>query len=361
MSSVKIQLPETDEEFPKAYEHDGRIYKTWEPTYTNVLNAGFVGLVDYMGDDRAIVQAARTSYAEGTKKIRSEAGLIRYLLKHDHTTPFEMCDVKFHVKCPIFVARQWHRHRTASINEQSGRYSELLDEFHLPDQQDIKPQSKTNKQGRDGDLSLADKRAILYVMNDINQQSYDAYEYLLGKTSEAHSNHTFVRNFAVEKILQDISQRDIKPTDLDSINVEINAACAVPVIDQSCDDNGIKNFPGLSRETAREVLPVSLYTQFYWKANLLNTFRFLALRMDPHAQLEIREYANAMYELIKPLYPVACKAFEDYWFGAVKLSRMEWNALKSVKTLWLEKFLEQIKEDGTVSEREIKEFISKLQ
>lgn len=357
MSSLKVQIPDADGEFPVVFENGGRVFKVWEPQYTNVLNAGFVGIVDYMGDDAAIAEAARTSYAKGTKRVRSEAGLIRYLLKHDHTTPFEMCSIKFHVKCPIFVARQWHRHRTASINEQSGRYSEMSDEFHMPDPSELKPQSKTNKQGRDGELSAADANAILYVMRDINEQAYDAYEYLLGKSPTAHWSHSVARNEAAGRVLESLELGSERPTK-ELIDAALSR-CSVPVIDQSQGEDGDPLYPGLARETAREVLPVSLYTQFYWKANLLNTFRFLALRMDPHAQLEIRQYANAMHDLLKPLFPHACKAFDDYWFGAVKLSRMEWEALKSVKDLWLDQFLSRLKADGTVSEREVKEFLDR--
>lgn len=341
-----------DQDQPRVFEHKDRVYPVWEPTYKEVLDKGFVGVVDFMGDDSSIAQSARTSYAKGTKKVRSDTGLIRYLLRHDHTTPFEMCEVKFHIKCPIFVARQWHRHRTASINEQSGRYSELLDEFHYPSSEDIMPQSKTNNQGRHGEISEHDKTAILEVMKDIFTQSYEAYEYLLGNAASPHTGYELNRLNAVEHVMSAMREKK-SPITEEEID-EVVKKFSPPVIDQA------SNYPGLSRELAREVLPLSLYTQFYWKSNLLNIFRFLRLRMDDHAQKEIRVYAVAMYEMICKLFPVSCEAFDDYWLKSVRFSKMELDALLKTREKWINQALESFKKNPKVSQREIIEFEKKL-
>jgi len=226
--------------------------------YMQVLDHGFVGLVDHMGSDDAVVQAARVSYGTGTKKVQEDRGLIRYLMRHEHTTPFEMCEVKFHIRLPIFVMRQLIRHRTAQVNEYSGRYSVMTDEFYTP--KTFQKQSTTNKQGREDSLEAIQGK-LSWTMDSVHTTAYDKYEELL---------------------------------DL-----------------------------GVARETARAVLPVSNYTEAYWKCNLKNFLHMAWLRMDPHAQWEIREFARAMYELVKPLYPSVCEAFEDYKQQAVRLSRME--------------------------------------
>ena len=226
--------------------------------YVQVLDKGFVGLIDWMGTDSSVVQAARVSYGTGTKKVQEDRGLIRYLMRHEHTTPFEMCEVKFHIRLPIFVMRQLIRHRTAQVNEYSGRYSVMTDEFYVPKK--FEKQSKTNMQGRDE--SLDDQQGKLaWMMDNVHNTAYDKYEELL----------------------------------------ELDVA----------------------RETARAVLPVSNYTEAYWKCNIKNFLHMAWLRMDSHAQWEIQEFARAMYELVKPLYPVICEAFEDYKLNAVRLSRME--------------------------------------
>lgn len=217
----------------------------------HVLDKGHIRLVDKMGDDAAIVQAARVSYGDGTKTVREDEKLIRFLMAHNHTSPFEQVEFKFHVKMPIFVARQWVRHRTASINEVSARYSELSDEWYVPELEQIQPQSKSNKQGReDGDGLTMPREAISEAINETSRMCHEQYKMLLAS--------------------------------------------------------------GLSREIARSVLPVNTYTEWYWKANLHNIFHFLKLRMDSHAQYEIRVYANAMFQLIQPHVPVACAAFEDF-------------------------------------------------
>ena len=233
--------------------------------YVQVLDKGFVGLVDYMGTDNSVVQAARVSYGTGTKKVQEDRGLIRYLMRHEHTTPFEMCEVKFHIRLPIFVMRQLIRHRTAQVNEYSGRYSVMTDEFYVPKK--FEKQSKTNMQGRDE--SLDDQQGKLtWMMDDVHNNAYGMYEELL----------------------------------------ELDVA----------------------RETARAVLPVSNYTEAYWKCNIKNFLHMAWLRMDSHAQWEIQEFARAMYELVKPLYPVICEAFEDYKQQGVRLSRMEANLAKTM-------------------------------
>ena len=233
--------------------------------YVQVLDKGFVGLVDYMGTDNSVVQAARVSYGTGTKKVQEDRGLIRYLMRHEHTTPFEMCEVKFHIRLPIFVMRQLIRHRTAQVNEYSGRYSVMTDEFYVPKK--FEKQSKTNMQGRDE--SLDDQQGKLtWMMDDVHNNAYGMYEELL----------------------------------------ELDVA----------------------RETARAVLPVSNYTEAYWKCNIKNFLHMAWLRMDSHAQWEIQEFARAMYGLVKPLYPVICEAFEDYKQQGVRLSRMEAGLAKAM-------------------------------
>ena len=235
--------------------------------YVPVLDHGFVGLVDYMGSDDAIVRAARVSYGEGTKKVQGDRGLIRYLMRHEHTTPFEMCEVKFHIKLPIFVMRQLVRHRTASLNEYSARYSVITDEFYIPEQENLKPQSTTNKQGRAGELDDIQRQHIIDDMLGAWSYNYELYE------------------------------------------------------------RHINDF-GLARETARAILPVGGYTECYWKANLKNFLHMARLRMDSHAQWEIQEFSRAMYLLAKPLFPLACEAFEDYAVNSVKVSGLEKGLLR---------------------------------
>jgi thymidylate synthase (FAD) len=220
-------------------------------------------LVDHMGSDEAIVEAARVSYAKGTKTVSDTRGLIRYLMRHRHTTPFEMVEFKFHIRAPIFVARQWMRHRTASVNEMSARYSVLDDEFFLPEH--LRTQSSTNKQGSDEEMS-GDELLILKQKASCDM-AFHVYDDLL--------NH------------------------------------------------------GCSRELARVHLPVSTMTEFYWKINLHNLFHFLKLRMDSHAQPEIQTLAKQVYELIKPVVPLACEAFEDFVLNSVTFSGPEIMAMRT--------------------------------
>ena len=237
-----------------------------------LLDHGFVRVIDYMGDDSAIVQAARVSYGKGTKKMSQDQGLINYLMRHRHTTPFEMCDIKFHIKLPIFIARQWIRHRTASVNEYSGRYSIMNNEFYIPTRENLSPQSLINKQGREDEAvpaDVADK--VLRILQDDANQCYDHY---------------------IEMMNED-----------DQGNI-INEGTI-----------------GISRELARMNLTLNCYTEWYWKTNLHNLFHFLGLRADSHAQYEIRVYADAMLDITRAWVPFACNAFEEYRMHGASFSR----------------------------------------
>ncbi len=227
-----------------------------------VLDHGFVRLIDYMGDDAAICQAARVSYGKGTKSVQNDEGLIRYLMRHWHSTPFEMCEVKLHVKLPVFVARQWIRHRTANVNEYSARYSILDREFYIPAPEHLAAQSVVNNQGRGEALSGAEAERVLRYLTDDAMRSYDHYE---------------------EMISQDGQQ-------------------------------------GLARELARMNLPANIYTQWYWKVDLHNLLHFLRLRADAHAQYEIRVYADTICSIVRDWVPAAYSAFEDYRLGGATLS-----------------------------------------
>lgn len=280
-----------------------------DKNYVPVLDHGFVGLVDHMGSDNAIVQAARVSYGAGTKQVQDDRNLIRYLMRHEHSTPFEMCEVKFHIKLPIFVMRQLVRHRTASMNEYSARYSVLTDEFYIPELEQIQKQSTTNKQGREEtEWDFQEKRNVQHAFQRSFHNAYKEYTNLLGK-----------------------------------------------------DDSG------LARELARSVLPVGGYTELYWKANLKNFLHMARLRMDPHAQWEIREFAGAMYDLVKPLFPEACSAFEDYAVNTVKFSANEFTLVQKLinKELWVDLVKQYGDEKALAKElglgqRELTEFKTKL-
>ncbi len=235
-----------------------------------VLDHGFVRVIDYMGDDAAIVQAARVSYGAGTKHVSNDEGLIRYLMRHWHSTPFEMCEVKLHVKLPVFVARQWIRHRTANVNEYSARYSILDREFYIPEPAQLAAQSTVNNQGRGAVLEGAEAARVLALLKSDASQMYDHYE---------------------EMLSQDGQQ-------------------------------------GLARELARMNLPMNIYTQWYWKTDLHNLFHFLRLRADAHAQYEIRVYAEAIAACVRDWVPLAFAAFEDYRMGGVTLSSKAVDVLK---------------------------------
>jgi thymidylate synthase (FAD) len=258
-----------------------------DPNARKCLDYGFVVLADAMGDDSTIVQSARVSYGKGTKKVSEDKGLIRYLMRHYHTSPFEMVEFRFLAKMPIFVARQWVRHRTANINEYSGRYSVMSNEFYVPNAAQTQPQSKENHQGRGGILTDREIEGCQWMIKAANEHAYDTYSVLLGE----YNDHD--------------KQMD---------------ALYDPYARDGWFDS---SFPGLARELARGVLTLNNYTEWYWKIDLNNLFKFLYLRADSHAQWEIQEYANAIYDLIKPYVPLACEAYEDYMLHAAHLSRME--------------------------------------
>lgn len=265
-----------------------------------VLDDGFIKLVDYMGGDDAIVQAARVSYGKGTKKVSEDRGLIRYLMRHHHTTPFEMVEFKFHIRIPMDAWRQMIRHRTANVNEYSTRYSEAIDSQQRTPPNAWRNQSKDNKQGSGDFFTEEDGEVLTHYERDFLDEAKRIYQYRLGM--------------------------------------------------------------GVAREQARKDLPLSTYTEAYWKCDLHNIFHFLRLRMDAHAQYEIRQYANAMYELIKPVCPIACEAFEDYRLNAVQFSGPEMKLLNN--PLVREAIVAAAKKEGIdkndISMRELKEFKQKL-
>ena len=235
-----------------------------------ILDHGFIRVVDYMGDDSSIVQSARVSYGKGTKKVSTDSGLIKYLMRHRHSTPFEMCEIKYHVKLPIFVARQWIRHRTANVNEYSARYSILDKEFYLPSKENLAAQSTSNRQGRGEVINGKQADNILEILKKDAEQTYNNYETMLNERYDG--------------------------TTIDEEN------------------------QGLARELARMNLTLNTYTQWYWKTDLLNLLNFLSLRADSHAQYEIRAYAQAMTETLKKWVPITFEAFMDYRVGAMELS-----------------------------------------
>ena len=272
---------------------------------TPVLDHGFVRVIDYMGDDAAIVQAARVSYGRGTRKISEDAGLIRYLMRHRHSTPFEMCEIKYHVKLPIFVARQWIRHRTANVNEYSARYSIMDREFYIPAPEHLAAQSAVNRQGRGDVLGEAEAAHVLGLLRADATRCYDHYAEMLNE---------------------------------DAVGAPLDPARQ-----------------GLARELARMNLTLNTYTQWYWKSNLHNLFNFLALRADPHAQHEIRVYAAAMLKTAEAWVPLACAAFRDYRVGAVTFSAP---MLTVVKRLLANEAVDQ--SDSGLSRREWAELMGAL-
>jgi thymidylate synthase (FAD) len=235
-----------------------------------VLDHGFVRVVDYMGDDGAIVQAARVSYGRGTRRVSEDRGLINYLMRHRHTTPFEMCEIKYHVKLPIFVARQWIRHRTANVNEYSARYSILDNEFYIPAPEHLAAQASTNRQGRGTVIEGDAARHVLDLLRADAERAYAGYAELLNEDEAG-------------------APRD-------------------------------PSWPGLARELARMNLSLNFYTQWYWKTDLHNLLHFLSLRADPHAQYEIRAYADAMLETVQRWVPLAYAAFLEYRMNAATIS-----------------------------------------
>jgi len=245
-----------------------------------VLDHGFIRVIDYMGDDSSIVQAARVSYGKGTKKVSTDSGLIKYLMRHWHSTPFEMCEIKYHVKLPIFIARQWIRHRTANVNEYSARYSILDKEFYLPEPNHLAAQSKNNRQGRGDILQGEQAKKVLDLLKGDAERTYDNYENMLNERYDGS------------------------------------------VIDESQN--------GLARELARMNLTLGTYTQWYWKTDLLNLMNFLRLRADHHAQYEIRAYADVMLDTLKRWVPITYEAFLDYRVGGTEVSSKGKKVLKKL-------------------------------
>ena len=271
-----------------------------------VLDHGFVRVIDYMGDDAAIVQAARTSYGRGTKRSRDDRGLINYLMRNWHTSPFEMCEIKLHVKLPIFVARQWIRHRTANVNEYSARYSILDNEFYLPAPEQLKAQSETNRQGRGDALTDDEAARVLDLLREDASRAYDHYEEMLNEAPDG--------------------------------------------------GRADESRQGLARELARMNLPLSFYTQWYWKVDLHNLMHFLRLRADAHAQYEIRVYADVIIdEVMKRWVPMATAAFENYRLGGAQLSAQQLEVVKRMLTG------EQVERAGTgISPAEWREMMATL-
>jgi thymidylate synthase (FAD) len=261
-----------------------------------VLDKGFVRVKDIMGNDGSIVEAARVSYGKGTKSVREDRGLIRYLYRHKHTTPFEMCEIKFHIKCPIFVARQWIRHRTANVNEYSARYSILSDEFYTPRESELLKQSTKNKQGREEKFNSDETKYIKTLIEENSEDTYQLYENLI----------------------------EMK----------------------------------LTNELSRMVLPVNVYTEFYWKIDLHNLFHFLKLRTDPHAQWEIRQYADRMEKIVGEWVPIAYEAWVDYSKEAVTFSKQQIEAIR--ECVDLKEITEYAERVSDMSDREIREMVEVL-
>ncbi len=245
-----------------------------------ILDHGFVRVIDYMGDDTSIVQAARVSYGKGTKKVSTDSGLIKYLMRHWHSTPFEMCEIKYHIKLPIFIARQWIRHRTANVNEYSARYSILDKEFYLPSEENLAAQSKNNRQGRGEVLTGDQAKEVLNLLKNDAERTYDNYQTMLNERYDGS------------------------------------------VIDEKKS--------GLARELARMNLTLNTYTQWYWKTDLLNLMNFLRLRADSHAQFEIRAYADVMLDTLKKWVPITFEAFMDYRVGGTEVSSKGKSVLKDL-------------------------------
>jgi thymidylate synthase (FAD) len=272
------------------------------------LDHGFVRVVDYMGNDSSVVQAARVSYGQGTKKVSADKGLINYLIAHHHTTPLEMCEIKFHIKLPIFIARQWIRHRTANVNEYSARYSIMEDEFYIPKAQNLAAQSQQNHQGRDegGSLKADEQKKVLEILKNDSRNCYDNYLGMINQDKEGN------------------------------------------ILDESKD--------GVARELARMNLTLNCYTQWYWKIDLHNLFHFLYLRADSHAQYEIREYANIMLDMVKKWVPHCYEAFVKNRMGGKELPS---GAVEAIRKMV--KGQDVKREDTNLSAREWNELLAMLE
>ena len=316
MQGNECQMQLTDEQKKEIDQARLSNFETRRPTVSEleeimfkplpVLDHGFVRIIDYMGDDAAIVQAARVSYGKGTTKVSDDAGLLNYLLRHRHSTPFEMCEIKYHIKLPIFIARQWIRHRTANVNEYSARYSVLDREFYIPDQVNLATQSKSNRQGRGEVLEGKEAAAVLDLLRDDAENNYNHYVEMLNEDESGH------------------------------------------IIDETRD--------GLSRELARMNLTLNTYTQWYWKIDLHNLLHFLSLRADEHAQYEIRVYAEAIMETVKRWCPITYDAFIDHRINSVTLSG---KAIQVIKKMIDGVSIDQ--EESGLSKREWRELMGVLE
>ena len=316
MQGNEYQMQLTDEQKKEIDQARLSNFETRRPTVSEleeimfkplpVLDHGFVRIIDYMGDDAAIVQAARVSYGKGTTKVSDDAGLLNYLLRHRHSTPFEMCEIKYHIKLPIFIARQWIRHRTANVNEYSARYSVLDREFYIPDQVNLATQSKSNRQGRGEVLEGKEAAAVLDLLRDDAENNYNHYVEMLNEDESGH------------------------------------------IIDETRD--------GLSRELARMNLTLNTYTQWYWKIDLHNLLHFLSLRADEHAQYEIRVYAEAIMETVKRWCPITYDAFIDHRINSVTLSG---KAIQVIKKMIDGVSIDQ--EESGLSKREWRELMVVLE
>ena len=310
-----IDTPLTPEQKAEIEALRGSVYETRRATVPAleevlyealpVLDHGFVRVVDYMGDDAAVVQAARVSYGRGTRRVSEDRGLINYLMRHRHTTPFEMCEIKYHVKLPIFGARQWIRHRTANVNEYSARYSILDNEFYIPAPEQLGAQARDNRQGRGEVLQGAEAARVLDLLREDSEQTYAHYQEMLNEDDEGG------------------------------------------VLDE--------NRSGLARELARMNLTLNFYTQWYWKIDLHNLMHFLSLRADDHAQYEIRVYADVMLETAKRWVPLSLAAFMEYRMGGTNLSE---KGLDVVKRMLAGEDIEQ--SDSGLSKREWRELMQAL-
>lgn len=267
-----------------------------------VLDHGFIRVVDYMGNDAAIVQAARVSYGKGTKRKTEDQGLINYLMRHRHTTPFEMCEIKLHIKLPMFVARQWIRHRTANVNEYSARYSILDKEFYIPKAEQLASQSQINKQGRGDTMAMEEAAKIQNMLAELCVDAYHKYEYFLNEDMSKHQDHG-----------------------------------------------------GIARELARMCLPVNFYTQWYWKIDLHNLLHFIKLRSDHHAQYEIRVYADILAQITQHWVPYAYEAFRDYTQHGTSISE---KGMLTIKRMLKGESVDQ--ESSGLSKREWAELMEKL-
>ena len=274
----------------------------------NCLDHGFVRLIDYMGGDDAVVQSARVSYGKGTKKFSEDKGLVRYLMRHRHTTPFEMVELKFHAKMPIFVARQWIRHRTANVNEYSARYSVMDNEFYIPKESDLAVQSSSNRQGRGKTVPPSEAEKVIQLLKEDGARAYEHYTHLLNEDSEKSG----------------------EPKD--------------------------KDRSMLARELARMGLSLNFYTQWYWKIDFHNLCHFLGLRLDSHAQYEIRVYAEEMAKIARAVAPNSYEAFEDYHLNSISLSGPE---VECMKEILKGKSTEEVAESIN-NKREREEFLAKF-